>query len=158
MAKQKTCTIGIIVVVGFIVFIMALGGGFFKNFAIQGTNDGSQGVATVTIFCSTGHGTTNPAIGAHQVNISSTLNIEAIPAQGYHLDYWTWNYGNGASPTVQNATSTTLSLTITGDITVNAFFAQGSSNNKSLVQQIIDWFASIWQSILEFLRGFGINI
>ena len=35
MAKQKTSTIGIIVVVGFIIFIMALGGGFFKNFAVQ---------------------------------------------------------------------------------------------------------------------------
>lgn len=48
MAKQKVSIVGVIVVVGLVAFVLALGGGLFQNFAIESTDTTPTPTPTAT--------------------------------------------------------------------------------------------------------------
>ena len=63
-----------------------------------------------------GSGTTTPAVGTHDYDAGTVVNITATPAAGYQFASWTGD--------VANATSATTTVTMNADETVTANFVQ----------------------------------
>jgi len=63
-----------------------------------------------------GSGTTTPAVGTHDYDAGTVVDITATPASGYQFDSWTGD--------VANANSATTTVTMNADETVTANFVQ----------------------------------
>jgi len=127
-------------------------------------------VVTLTISVSGGHGTTDWAPGSYQVQVGSIMQITAIPDEGYHVDKWsssnfaggTWSTANQVTFTIHGPTHIIVSFySNSGGPTPTPYYGAPTPTptpGGNIMQQITNWLNSIWQSILAFLRGFGINI
>jgi len=77
---------------------------------------------TLTMAVSpSGGGTTNPAVGLHDYDEGTLVNISASPTTGYHFVSW--------SGGVTNPASASTTVTMSGDKIVTATFAENSTGN-----------------------------
>jgi hypothetical protein len=176
MAKQKMSIVGIIVVVGFIAFIMALGGGFFKNFAIQNSgldvsispSPAAQvqqgGIITFGYTVTGGSANKSYMITAYIGDI--IVYDQLFPFMGFDGDLqitfptagnYTFHIVVSSTDGTQSGQSNSVNVCVTST-SINPTPTPTPNPNTSIWQQIQDWCGSIWQAIVAFFKQFGLNL
>ena len=91
------------------------------------------------------HGTTSPAPGEYDYDEGTSVTIQAIPDEGYEVDYWTLD-GNFAGE------EDTLTVVMDEDHEVEVFFSQIPQEAPWPWNYIVGWLSGLGDMVIGFLR------